>query len=87
MSKIKDVLRKTKKFLKRLLRNMDYLLRYDLREREEEQIYKLTDKIIDDCVYELDEDKALLPNLKILDESESIEMRYVPRYRKIISFA
>ena len=72
MSKIKDVLRKTKKFLKRLLRNMDYLLRYDLREREEEQIYKLTDKIIDDCVYELDEDKALLPNLKILDESESI---------------
>ena len=74
MSKIKDVLRKTKKFLKRLLRNMDYLLRYDLREREEEQIYKLTDKIIDDCVYELDEDKALLPNLKILDESESIEL-------------
>lgn len=74
MSKIKDVLRKTKKFLKRLLRNMDYLLRYDLREREEEQIYRLTDKIIDDCVYELDEDKALLPNLKILDESESIEL-------------
>lgn len=37
-------------------------------------IWPRTDKIIDDCVYELDEDKALLPNLKILDESESIEL-------------
>lgn len=74
MRNIKKNLKQAKRILRRIIRNLKYFWKYDLQEREEELTYLLTDKIIEDCVYELEEDKKLLPNLNILDAEESINL-------------
>ena len=60
--------------LKRFLRNIKYLLKNDLLEKEKEIIFEAKDGAIDDCVYELDEDKKILKNLTVLDDEESIKI-------------
>ena len=59
----------------RILRNnFLYLWRTDLYDREKERTYELTDKIVEDVIYEFDEDKKILKNLDILDADESIDL-------------
>ena len=54
--------------LKTFLRNINYLTKVSLYDHEMEKDFYLTDKIIEDCVYEFDEDKKLFRHLSILDE-------------------
>lgn len=59
---------------KRLVKNIKYLIKYDLNEKELDIIFKAKDGAIDDCVYELEEDKKLLSNLTILDDEQTLSM-------------
>ncbi|MCI9388156.1 MAG: DUF1792 domain-containing protein [Lachnospiraceae bacterium] len=60
--------------LKTFLRNINYLTKVSLYDHEMEKDFYLTDKIIEDCVYEFDEDKKLFRHLSILDEYQSVEL-------------
>lgn len=74
MGWIKDKLRPIKRAAVRIRNNVAYLIKYDLNEVEYERTFRLTDKIIEDCVYEFDEIKDTIVKLDIADEDESIEM-------------
>ena len=60
--------------LKRIIKNIKYLLKNDLSEKEKEILFEAKDGAVDDCVYELEEDKKILKNLIILDDKESIDV-------------
>lgn len=59
-------------YLRNLKYGLIYMMKYNLFEREKDFTYELTEKIIEDCVYEYEETKEILPMLNILDEDESI---------------
>lgn len=60
--------------IKTFLRNINYLLKVSLYDHEMEKDFYLTDKIIEDCVYEFDEDKKIFKTLSILDEHQSVDL-------------
>ena len=61
---------------KRVCNNIKYLIKNDLKE----EWYRLKDESIEDCVYEFDELKQMLPRLSILDEKETIRtLRDAPK--------
>lgn len=70
---MKNLLKKILKPFKPIIKNIIYFCKYDFEEVEKERIFRYTDKIIEDCVYELEEDKKILKKLNILDEFESID--------------
>ncbi len=55
---------------KRLIKNIKFIIKNDF----EDVRYDLKDEIIEDVGYELDELKTFLPQLKVLDESETLEV-------------
>lgn len=57
--------------LKRIINNVKYFVKYDFAEKELDIIYKAKDGAVEDCVYELEEDKIILKNLFVLDEIET----------------
>lgn len=60
----------------RFRRNVAYLMKNDVYD----EIYKLKNGMIEDCVYELDEAKRILPQMKIFSSRETIELlRKEPR--------
>lgn len=49
-------------------------MKYNLFEKEKDLTYELSDKIIEDCVYELEEDRTIFPIYNILNEEESFKL-------------
>ncbi len=56
------------------LNNIHFLFDHSLHDLEEERDAYLTDKIIEDCIYEMDEDRELIQRLDILNASESLDL-------------
>lgn len=54
----------------RVINNIKYLIQNDLSERE----YKIKDQAVEDCIYEFEESRRILPQLKILDSDTSIQI-------------
>lgn len=59
---------------KRLIKNIKFFIKYDLEEREKETIFIAKDEAVQDCVYELEEDRKILGDLTILDDFETIQL-------------
>lgn len=59
--------------LKNLIRNLNYLTRHSLWEQREEDIVFLTDKILDDGIYEY-RLTELMPKYKILSQEDSLTL-------------
>lgn len=56
--------------IKRLIRNIKFLLKNDLEEIQ----YKVKDEAIEDVIYEFEEDKTILSRLCIFDEDETLRL-------------
>lgn len=61
------------KRLKNLIRNINYLSKHSLYDRREEDIVYLTQKILDDMLYEYDIASDKKSKLRILDKNNSVE--------------
>ena len=61
-------------WIKCLIKNFLFLAQNDLKKYYEELTYELSDKIIEDIVYEYEEDIKSTKKLVILDENESIDL-------------
>lgn len=59
---------------KNVVRNIQYLMFHRLAFEEKYQDYRLKDEIIEDIVYQLDDDKKALKNIDILDEEATIDL-------------
>lgn len=60
--------------IKNFLRNINYLTKHSLWDQREEDIVYLTNKILSDGMYEYGISIAGVPELKILDQMQSLEM-------------
>lgn len=60
--------------LKNLLRNINYLTKHSLWDQREEDIVYLTNKILDDGIYEYSLELDNYKKLKILNKNESVEL-------------
>lgn len=74
IKKIRSKLRPIKEKFVYLKRNVDYLIHNDLKECEKDLYWRIKDDTIEDLVYEFDEDKAILPNLRIYTADETVEL-------------
>lgn len=59
---------------KQLRENIYFLEQNDLTKREYDLIYKVKDEVIEECAYELEEYKARLTKLQVLDSEQTIKM-------------
>lgn len=73
---MKSMLKKFNKYWnwKRIIKNIKYLIKYDLEEKELDILFSAKDGAVEDCVYELEENKKILGNLSILDDIETINL-------------
>lgn len=60
--------------IKTLVRNITYLMKYSLWDQREEDIVYLTNKILDDGIYEYGLDLPAYRKLKILEKNDSIDV-------------
>lgn len=60
--------------IKTLVRNINYLMKYSLWDQREEDIVYLTNKILDDGIYEYGLDLPAYRKLKILEKNDSIDV-------------
>lgn len=60
--------------IKNLLRNINYLMKHSLWDQREEDIVYLTNKILDDGIYEYGLDLPAYRKLKILEKNDSIDV-------------
>ena len=65
---------KIKKAFVNLKRNLHFLMKYDIAERENELFFRAKDETIEDLLYELDEDMAGLRTLSILNEWQTFDL-------------
>ncbi len=63
-----------KKYIATLKKNIKYLIKNDLSEKENDIIFRAKDESIEDLFYELDENKNFLKSLTILDEWETFDL-------------
>ena len=58
----------------RILNNISYLIRTDLKQQELEQTYRIKDEVLEECVYELEEYQKRLIRLQVLDSAQTIQL-------------
>lgn len=63
-----------KKYLRNILRNIKFLFNFSIKDSLYDLQLKMKDEIIEDIVYEYEEDKQILKNIDILDEYQFVEI-------------
>lgn len=58
--------------IKRFFRNLYYLGKYGLEEKENDLIYRIKDELLEECALELDDVRARLTQLQVLDARQTI---------------